>query len=153
MPVFYLDTSAIVKRYRSEPGTEAIDRLFDVPEADSKFYTSFLTTLELTSSILRLANGGQLDRSAADNILARFRLDSQGTIRVLPLTDAIVNGAVTVVEQHQLRSGDAIHLATAATIFRLAPESDGVLVSSDRELLEAAMRSGMGVLNPQDAAA
>jgi len=28
MTVFYLDTSAIVKRYRTEKGTEFIDRLF-----------------------------------------------------------------------------------------------------------------------------
>ena len=152
MPVFYLDTSAIVKRYLNEPGTEAIDRLFDEPQADTKFYTSFLTTLELTSSILRLVKGGQLGRSVADNMLARFRQDLHETIRILPLTDAIVNGAVAVVEQHQLRSGDAIHLATAATIFRLVPESETVLVSSDRELLEAAMGSGMEVLDPLDAA-
>ena len=152
MPVFYLDTSAIVKRYRNEPGTEVIDRLFGVPQAETRFYTSFLTTLELTSSILRLVRGGQLGRSVADNVLARFRQDSQGTFRVWPLTDAIVNGAVAVVEQHQLRAADAIHLATAASIFRLAPESDSVLVSSDRELLEAAMRSGMSVLDPQNAA-
>ena len=68
------------------------------------------------------------------------------------MTDSIVNSAVAVVEHHNLRSADAIHLATAAAIFRLAPESETVLVSSDRELLEAAMRSGMGVLNPQNAA-
>ena len=207
MPVYYLDTSAIVKRYRNEPGTEAIDRLFDEPQADTKFYTSFLrkchaeparlrrakylgwgvtprfprslaplgmttggpfslavvphvmghgrfpTTLELTSSILRLAKGGQLGRSVADSMLARFRQESLETIRVLPLTDAIVNDAVAAVEQHQLRFADAIHLATAATIFKLAPDSETILVPSDRELLEAAMGSGMGVLNPQDAAA
>ena len=152
MPVFYLDTSAMVKRYRSEPGTEAIDRLFGDPRAETRFYTSFLTTLELTSSILRLVRGRQLSRSVADNALARFRQDSQETIRVWPLTDSIVNSAVALVEQHQLRSADAIHLATAASIFRLAWDSETVLVSSDRELLEAAMRSGMGVLNPQNAA-
>ena len=148
MPVFYLDTSAIVKRYRDEPGTEAIDRLFDVPEADTRFYTSFLTALELTSSILRLVKGGQLSQNLADNMLARFRQDTQGTVRILPLTDAIVNGAVTVVEQHQLRSADAIHLATASSIFSLAPESESILVSSDMEFLSAAANSGMGVLDP-----
>jgi len=85
-------------------------------------------------------------------MLDRFQQDFHETIRVLPLTEAIVNGAVAVVEQHQLRSGDAIHLATAATIFRLVPELETVLVSSDRELMEAAMRSAMAVLNPLDAA-
>ena len=150
MPVYYLDTSAILKRYRNEPGTEAIDRLFDSPQADSQFYISFLTILELTSGILRLVKGRQLSQNVADDMLARFRQDTQDTVRILPLTDAIVNGAVAVVEQHQLRSADAIHLATASSIFSLAPDSECVLVSSDRELLSAAGNSGMGVLNPQD---
>ena len=150
MPVYYLDTSAILKRYRNEPGTEAIDRLFDSPQPDSQFYISFLTILELTSSILRLVKGGQLTQNLADNMLARFQEDTQDTLRILPLTDAILNGAVAVVEQHQLRSADAIHLATASSIFSLAPEAEAILVSSDRELLAAAANSGMGVLDPQD---
>ena len=150
MPVYYLDTSAILTRYRNELGTETIDRLFDSPQAGSQFYTSFLTTLELTSSVLRLVKGGQLGQNVAANMLARFRQDSHESIRVLPLSDAIVNGAVAVVEQHQLRSADAIHLATASSIFTLALESETVLVSSDRELLEAAANSSMGVLDPQD---
>ena len=150
MPVYYMDTSALVKRYRNEPGTEAIDRLFDVRQADTRIYTSFLTALELTSSILRLVKGGQLSQNLADNMLARFRQDTQGTVRILPLTDAIVNDALAVVEQHQLRSADAIHLATASSIFSLAPELESILVSSDRELLSAAANSGMGVLDPQD---
>ena len=70
-----------------------------------------------------------------------------------PVDDSILRAALEVVERHQLRSGDAIQLATAAAIFRLAPDLEAVLVSSDRELLVAAVDSGMGVLNPQDAAA
>lgn len=150
MSVYYLDTSAIVKRYRNELGTEVIDRLFDPLQADSEFYTSFLTTLELTSSILRLAKGGQFGQDTADNILSRFRDDSHGAIQTLPLTDAILNGALTVVERHALRSADAIHLATASTIFALASESEGILVSSERELLSAAADAGLDVLDPQD---
>lgn len=150
MPVYYLDTSAILKRYRNEQGTEAVDRLFESPHDDSQFYISLLTILELTSSILRLVKGGQLSQNVADDILARFREDIPGIVQVLPLTDAILNSAVVVVEQHQLRSADAIHLATASSIFSLAPELEGVMVSSDRELLSAAGNSGMGVLDPQE---
>ena len=150
MPVYYFDTSAILKRYRNELGTDVVDRLFDSPQGDSQFYISFLTILELTSSILRLVKGGQLSQSVADDMLARFSQDIPDTFRLAPLTDAILNGAVTVVGRHQFRSGDAIHLATASSIFSLAPESEGILVSSDSELLSAATNSGMGVLNPQD---
>jgi len=72
MPVYYFDTSAILKRYRNELGTDVVDRLFDSPQGDSQFYISFRTILELTSSILRLVKGGQLSQSVADDMLARF---------------------------------------------------------------------------------
>ena len=119
MPVYYFDTSAILKRYRNELGTDVVDRLFDSPQGDSQFYISFRTILELTSSILRLVKGGQLSQSVADDMLARFSQDIPDTFRLAPLTDAILNGAVTVVGRQQLRSGDAIHLATASSIFSL----------------------------------
>lgn len=102
MPVYYLDTSAIVKRYRNEPGTEAIDRLFDSPQPDPQFYISFITILELTSSILRLVKGGQLGENVADDMLARFSWDIPGTFGVLPLTDKPLTGTVAVTGLCQL---------------------------------------------------
>ena len=150
MSIYYLDTSAIVKLYVDEPGTEVMDRLLDGISSDDRFYTSWLSILELTSVILRLAKGGRLAPEAADPILARFRNDIEETIRLWPLEDSVLSAALVVVERHALRAPDAIHLATATSIFGLAPESEAVLVSSDRELLEAATQSGMGILDPQD---
>ena len=150
MPVFYLDTSAVLKRYRYEQGTEVVDRLLLAPEPDDIFFTSFLTALEVRSATSRLVRSGQIDQNAAGNVIARFREDVERVIRLWPLDNSILTLAISVAERHWLRSGDAIHLATAAFIFQFDPELDKVLVSSDRELLEAATQSGMGVLNPQD---
>jgi len=54
-----------------------------------------------------------------------------------------------VVEQHKLRSADALHLAAAQTIAGLAPGVLTVMVTSDRELLTAAEAVRLGVLDPQ----
>ena len=150
MPIYYFDTSAIVKRYIDEPGTVTIDRLFEDADSESGFYTSFLSLLEFTSVITRSANAGRLERDAAFTVLANFRQDTEAIFRLWPLDASILRAAVAVVENHSLRSADAIHLATAASIFGLAPDSEAILVSSDRELLSAAARSGTGVLDPQD---
>lgn len=128
-----------------------MDRLLDDAGADSEFYTSSLSNLEFTSMITRLANGRRLDRESALIVLARFRRDITGIFKMWPLDPSILSAALTVVERHALRSADAIHLATASLIFSLAPEAQGILVSSDRELLSAAADSGMGVLDPQRA--
>ena len=150
MPIYYLDTSAIVKRYIDEPGTMAVDLLFEDAHSESGFYTSFLSVLEFTSVITRGANSGRLDRDSASTILARFHQDVDGAFQLWPLDAPVLRAAVAVAENYGLRSADAIHLSTASAIFGLAPDSEGVLVSSDRELLAAAASSGMGVLNPQD---
>lgn len=113
MPVFYLDTSALVKRYRTEQGTEIVQQLFDNPSPEDRFFISFFSIIELTSGILRLAKGGQLSQDTANQILARFWRDVQKLFRLWPLNDDIAVDAVTVVEEHRLRSADAIHLATA----------------------------------------
>ncbi len=149
MAIYYLDTSGIVKRYRIEQGTEVIDKLLSDPLPQDEFYTSFLSIIELTSSIVRLARSGQLPEKAASQTIARFRQDIRDGFKVWPLDNEIAEGAVTIIEGHGLRSGDAIHMATARLIIAAVSYSPLVIVSSDRELLRAAKAIGIAVLDPQ----
>ena len=150
MPVFYVDTSALVKRYRLEQGTDVIDSLFNNPLPEDRFYTSFLSVLEVTSAVHRRLGLGQLDGALAHEILARLRRDLQDYFRLWPLNNDVVAAAVSVIEQYKLRSMDAIHLATALAIASLAPGLSIVMVSSDHEIIRAADAVGLGVLNPAD---
>ena len=149
MAVFYLDTSALVKRYRTEQGTEVVEELLANPSPDDRFFICFLSIIELTSGVLRLATGGQLRGDTANRILARFRLDVRELFRVWPLNEQVAAEAVTVAEQHKLRSGDAIHLAAAQQIAGAASGAQVVMVSSDRELVDAAQAAGLAALDPQ----
>lgn len=149
MPIFYLDTSALVKRYRTEQGTEVIEALLANPLPEDRFFVSFLSIIELTSGVLRLTKGGQLSEDTANEILARFRRDLRELFRVWPLNEEVAVSAVTVVEEHKLRSADALHLATAQRIASLAPGAQTVMVSSDSELLRAAGVAGLITLDPQ----
>ncbi|PYM38520.1 MAG: hypothetical protein DME12_20815 [Candidatus Rokuibacteriota bacterium] len=105
MPVFYLDTSALVKRYRSEPGTEVVEQLLKDPRPEDRF---FLSILELTSGILRLAKAGRLRDATATRILAQFRSDVREFYKVWPLSEEVAVSAVAVIEQHKLRSADIL---------------------------------------------
>jgi len=130
MPVFYLDTSALVKRYRTERGTEVVEALLANPLSEDRFFISFLSIIELTSGVLRLAKGGQLLEDTANEILARFRRDVRELFRVWPIDDEI----------------------TADASRRLSNTGCGapaVMVSSDRELLDAAAAAGLGAFDPQ----
>lgn len=149
MAIFYLDTSALVKRYRNEQGTEVVDQLVVVSAPEDRFYFSFLSVIELTSSIMRLVKGGQLPEGIAREILARFRQDIRDLFQVWPLNEDIARSAVWVAEEHRLRSGDAIHMATALTVSSLAHGVSFVLVSADQELLEAAASAVITTLDPE----
>ena len=153
MPIYYLDTSVIIKLYVNEPRTEVMIRLLDEIDSDDRLYTSWFTILELTSVILRLAKGGRLGTNTADSIEAGFQHQIGETFLVWPIDESVLTEALAVVERHTLRSPDAIHLATAMSIFQLTPELDKVLVTSDRELLAAGVESGMEVLDPLHASA
>lgn len=153
MAYFYLDTSALVKRYRTERGTELLAQLLINPPPEDRFYISFLSVLELTSGVMRLVKGGQLRQSVADAILAGFRQDISETFRVWPLNEDMASAAVSVAERHRLRSGDAIHLATALATSAAAPGAIFIIISADRELLEAAASAGLATLNPEEVGA
>ena len=153
MPIYYLDTSVIIKLYLNEPRTEVMIRLLDEIDSDDRLHTSWFTILELTSVILRLAKGGRLGTNTADSIVAGSQHQIGETFLVWPIDESVLTEALAVVERHTLRSPDAIHLATAMSIFQLTPELDKVLVTSDRELLAAGVESGMEVLDPVHASA
>ena len=150
MALFYLDTSALLKRYRTEQGTDVVTELLENSTPDDRLYISVLAVLEFTSGILRLVKGGQLSEGIAEGILASFRQDVRYLFRTWPLNEEITNSAVTVVEEHRLRSADAIHLATALAISSVQPEVIFVLVSSDHELLDATAAAGLTVLDPAE---
>ncbi len=48
MSLFYLDSSALVKRYKTEKGSVAMDVLFEQKTSDDRLATSFLAVIEIT---------------------------------------------------------------------------------------------------------
>ena len=57
MNLYYLDSSALVKRYYREEGTEFIQRLFDV---GSLFVTSSLAIVEVVATLARKRKAGAI---------------------------------------------------------------------------------------------
>ena len=47
MPVYYLETSALFKAYRTEVGSPVVRELLNQAQEQDRFYTSFLTVLEI----------------------------------------------------------------------------------------------------------
>lgn len=131
--MLYLDTSALVKLCRIEAESAVLWRWLATRPGD--WVTSALTEVELTRAIAR-ADPPALAQVPA--VLARCdRLEIDERVRA----DAAV---LTPVE---LRSLDAIHLATA---LELAPGLAG-FVTYDKRLADSAEAAGLTVVSPQPA--
>ena len=82
MAGYFLDTSAIVKRYVQEIGTSWVRGLTGQGNGD-EIYLARITLVELTSAIARRRRGGTLAESRASSILSRFRRQIAGRYLVV----------------------------------------------------------------------
>jgi hypothetical protein len=62
VPVFFCDSSAIVKRYVNEIGTPWVLSLL-APAAGNRIYVARITSVEVVSAVTRRQRGGSLTRN------------------------------------------------------------------------------------------
>jgi predicted nucleic acid-binding protein len=136
--MLYLDTSALVKRYVAEAGSEAVNAWMEAAEV---LTTGLLTRAELAAAITRLSRMQLMESSEALRILGIFRDEWESLLR-LPVTETTVQRADQLACQHGLRGYDAVHLATAL-IWRETTKQSIHLVTYDRLLWQAARAEGV----------
>lgn len=129
--VIYLDSSALLKLVIEEPESAALDEwLSDRPAAS-------VTSSEL-AKIEVIRGCGRITRRAVPG--ARRLLAG---IDLIPLTGDLVEAA-TEIGDPNLRSLDALHLASAAVL----GDAMAAFVAYDQRLTSAAARQGMPVVAP-----
>ncbi len=145
MPVFDVDSSAFLKRYRNEPGTTVVNQLFDWKTATDDLVTSQLIFVEVEAALARAVKAGLLSVRAQGAILRAFANDLQNAV-VLPISPSLLSESGGVAHQYALRALDALHFATLLRVTQAS--ANVVLVASDLELLAAGNAAGLTVLNP-----
>ena len=110
----YLDTSAVVKLYASEPGSVEIRR--EVASA-SPIVSSLLTYVETRSALARKYRSREIDALMLGTGKADFEADWRVFTKIAS-DAAIVRRAGDLAEQLRLRAYDSIHLATAERLSR-----------------------------------
>jgi predicted nucleic acid-binding protein len=85
--VFYIETSALLKRYKPESGFEVVDQLIDGRRADETLVTSQLTLVEIHAAMARLRRAGLISERQYDRVLGAVASDlaSEGMV-MRPLT-------------------------------------------------------------------
>jgi len=149
MPVFYLDTSALLKRYKTEIGSDVIDEPFRAKAASEAFTSSYYAVLEITSVARRLLKGRALTRGAYNAMMARFLGDAESGLVLQSVNGDVVASANDVAERYALRAGDAIQLAAALAVKEALPGERFVLLASDKDLLQASQAAGIEAIDPE----
>lgn len=147
MPIYYLDASSIVKLYlRDERGTEFMDKLVRERVPGERLVTSAISIVEVKAAISRRIN----DAAHRSVLIDTYDKNWREIFETSPISESIIMDAGAIAEERRLRSGDAIHLATALAVAAVAPGVPRMfMVSSDTELLTASHETRLGALDPQ----
>jgi uncharacterized protein len=147
---YFLDSSALVKRYVIETGTGWVRRLTR-QNPSTVIYIAHITTVEVTCAIARRRKGRMLTAAKASSLLRRFRQHLAGRYVIVEMTPGLLDEATRLGNTHALRAYDAVQLAVALEVNR-SHQAGGsgpiTLISADRPLNDAAAAEGLPVDDP-----
>jgi len=153
MGVYFLDTSALAKRYVTEFGSAWV-----IAQCRSKTENTIIisqaTLVEVVAAFCRKAReqdiSQRISEAERDRNITLFRQDVKKQYNVVRVTAAVYTYAGDLCRPHRLRAYDAIQLASALVARnKLAPVGLApTFVSADTELLTIAKAEGLSVENP-----
>lgn len=143
MKFYFFDTSALVKRYHSEKGTENIDRIF--AENDKAIVISSISITEIVSALNRKKEEKIISKEDLDAALSKFFHDAIKDFLVLELDEEHIKDSITLVLKRNLRTLDSLQLAVALGLKELKP----VFVCADKKLVSVAEKEGLKAINPE----
>lgn len=151
MSHFYLDSSAVVKRYSPESGSAWLRAVID-SAAGHSVILSEITLAEVAAAIAakhRIPGG--IGREERDKALALFLGHCEAEYSLVVVTRTVIDRAVRLTQAHKLRGYDAVQLATALLANQSLVDAGFprlTFVAADGDLLAAANAEGLGIEDP-----
>jgi len=146
---YYVDTSALVKRYAQERGSSWIEALLTPHRQD--LYTVRITAVEMIAALARKARTGGTTPADASRGMRDFRQDWPHDYLILEVTPQVTDRAMDLAEAHGLRGYDAVHLG-AALALQDERRAHGLptltFISADDQQRRAAAAEGLSVEDP-----
>lgn len=151
--LYYFDSSAAVKRYAPEKGSEWVKFIVE-STAENTVYLGQVGVVEIAAALSRKVRTKELTQEDYEATLWLFLADMRNEeYIVVPLGDQIIELAVDLTRRHPLRGYDAVHLATAIilnTALLKAELLPLIFASADGVLCEAARCEGLSTDNPDE---
>ena len=129
----FFDTSAFVKRYVEESGT---DKVIEICRQAENLVLSVICLPEMISTLNRLLREGKITTDDCQNTRDLILREIED-VEICYLTPDVVARTIKCLENSPLRAMDALHLGCALMV-----EPD-LFVSSDQRQIEAAKSEGL----------
>lgn len=150
MALYFLDSSALVKRYVAEPGHSWIVDLCD-PIHGHDLHIAQVALVEVVATLCRKARETAITSMERDNLIDDFRRDTVATYVVRPVTASIYTPAGDLCRTYRLRAYDAVQLAALLALrdeARASGAAAPIFVCADTDLLSYAVAESLRVENP-----
>lgn len=156
--MLYLDSSALIKHYQNEAGSEALEQRLQIEREKSQTtFTSALTYAEIHAIFARREREKLVSAEEAKNLHDQFDVDWLFELTAVELAVGVLGFVRTIVKAHPLRGTDAVQMASALWLrdrarLRVGSGQDDREVefsSCDRQSCLAAQKFGLAVFNPQ----
>jgi uncharacterized protein len=131
----YFDSSAFVKRYINEPGTNSV---LAWCEQATEIVMSGIALPELISAFCRLQREARITSTQYRQLKSLLLADIED-VALADLSPAVLAATIMNLETSPLRAMDAIHIGSALVL------KVDVFLSADSRQLEAASRAGLQV--------
>jgi predicted nucleic acid-binding protein len=138
--MIYLDTSAVVPMFVSEPSSHAVDEWLESNE-EALVSADWILT-EFSSALSLKVRRGEITKSQAARARTEGEIFLQSGLRLLPVPRATFREAARLANNYStgLRAGDSLHLAMA--LEANAPK----IVTADSTLHRSATTNGIEVI-------
>jgi uncharacterized protein len=146
LTAYFVDSSALAKRYIIETGSEWV-RSWILPAHKNQIVISVLSTVEVISLLMRREREGAVSTQERIRVQNNFMRHSEDEYYTIDVDNNVLGIARQLLARHPLRTLDAIQLASAlqaAAALRAQP----TFVCADQRLLTAASSEGLPIDNP-----
>lgn len=142
--MIYLDSSALIKKYSQESGTDAVREMLAGTDRSG---ISKIAYAEVCAAFGRKNRENPRDRKIHQKGFQSFEEDWK-LFTIVELGDDLLPVIRDLTEKYPLRGADAIHLASALWLGRTLRETV-TFVTADTRLLEAAQSERLKIINPE----
>lgn len=136
----FIDTSALIKRYVNEIGSDTIDSLLSKTDI---IYVSIITEIESFSTLRRLLYDKQITKREFLQLSKEIEKDFQ-FFTIIDFDESVIFLAKSLIMKHGLKTLDSIQLSSAILI----KDSIDYFVCCDNRLVTAANKEKLKTINP-----